>query len=109
MTIVAAWMSAETGVGPSMASGSQVCSGIWADFAKAPTSSSRQPAVRSPLEDSKSVLTESKVPRKSTVPECLRMKYVPRTSPMSPTTLMTNALMPAAVAVLRRYQKLMSR
>ncbi len=29
---------------------------------------------------------------------------VPRTSPMSPTTLMTNALMPAAVAVWRRYQ-----
>ena len=39
MTIVAAWISAETGVGPSMASGSQVCRGIWADLATAPTSS----------------------------------------------------------------------
>ena len=28
-TIVAAWISAETGVGPAMASGSQVCSGNW--------------------------------------------------------------------------------
>ena len=37
MTIVAAWIRAETGVGPSMASGSQVCSGTWADFANAPT------------------------------------------------------------------------
>ena len=40
MTIVAAWISAETGVGPSIASGSQVCSGICADLATAPTRSS---------------------------------------------------------------------
>jgi hypothetical protein len=36
--MVAAWISALTGVGPSMASGSQVCSGSWADFATAPPS-----------------------------------------------------------------------
>ena len=35
-TIVAAWMSAETGVGPSIASGSHVWSGSCADFATAP-------------------------------------------------------------------------
>jgi hypothetical protein len=29
---VAAWINAETGVGPSIASGSQVCSGMLADF-----------------------------------------------------------------------------
>ena len=34
-----------------------------------------------------------------------KMKNVPSTSPTSPTTLITNALMPAAVAVVRRYQK----
>ncbi len=39
VTIVAAWISAETGVGPSIASGSQVCSGTCADFAAAPTNS----------------------------------------------------------------------
>ena len=43
-TLVAAWISAETGVGPSIASGSQVWSGTWADFANAPTSKSRQAA-----------------------------------------------------------------
>jgi hypothetical protein len=32
------------------------------------------------------------------------MKYVPSTSPTSPSTLITNALMPAVVAVVRRYQ-----
>src|SRR5215467_10854632 len=36
VTIVAAWISELTGVGPSIASGSQVCSGSWADFAAAP-------------------------------------------------------------------------
>ena len=42
------------------------------------------------------------------MPTCLKMKNVPSTRPTSPTTLMTNALMPALVAVVRRYQKLMS-
>src|SRR6059036_3690469 len=42
VTIVAAWINAETGVGPSIASGSQVWRGIWADFAKAPTRIRRQ-------------------------------------------------------------------
>src|SRR5881275_3615625 len=32
VTMVAAWISAETGVGPCMASGSHVYRGIWADL-----------------------------------------------------------------------------
>src|SRR5215203_4829823 len=71
VTIVAAWIRAETGVGPSIASGSHVWSGSWADLAKAPTSSRRHAAI---------------------------------TRPTSPITLITNALMPAFVAVSRRYQ-----
>src|SRR5216684_3008471 len=38
VTIVAAWIRALTGVGPSIASGSQVWRGICADLATAPTS-----------------------------------------------------------------------
>ena len=34
--MVAAWMRADTGVGPAMASGSHTCSGNWADFEMAP-------------------------------------------------------------------------
>ena len=41
--MVAAWISAETGVGPSIASGSQVCSGNWADLPATPASISRRP------------------------------------------------------------------
>ena len=45
VTIVAAWISALTGVGPSMASGSQTCSGNWALLPHAPSNNSRQIAV----------------------------------------------------------------
>ena len=45
MTIVAAWISADTGVGPAMASGSQTYSGSCADLPTAPTNSSRAIAV----------------------------------------------------------------
>ena len=46
--MVAAWMSADTGVGPSMASANQGNSGIWADLPITPTSSNRQMAVMLP-------------------------------------------------------------
>ena len=46
VTIVAAWMRAEIGVGPSMASGSQTCSGNCADLPTAPVKSKRQMSVR---------------------------------------------------------------
>ncbi len=45
VTMVAAWMSAETGVGPSMASGSQVCSRNCADLPMAPMNSSSDSSV----------------------------------------------------------------
>ena len=42
VTIVAAWMRAEIGVGPSIESGSHTWSGTWADFPIAPTKRRRQ-------------------------------------------------------------------
>ena len=36
VTIVAAWINAETGVGPAIASGNQVCKPNWADLPAAP-------------------------------------------------------------------------
>src|ERR1039458_8771189 len=49
VTIVAAWISADTGVGPSIASSSHDCSGNWADLPQAPSSSSNPIAVSTPL------------------------------------------------------------
>src|SRR5919205_1589822 len=45
VTIVAAWISAETGVGPSIASGSQVWRPSWADLPIAPTKRRRHAMV----------------------------------------------------------------
>ena len=45
VTMVAAWISAEMGVGPSIESGSQTCSGICADLPMAPTKSAMQATV----------------------------------------------------------------
>jgi hypothetical protein len=42
VTMVAAWISAEIGVGPSIESGSQTCSGTWADLPMAPMNSRMQ-------------------------------------------------------------------
>ena len=36
VTIVAAWIKADTGVGPSIASGNQTCKPTWADLPTAP-------------------------------------------------------------------------
>ena len=46
-TIVAAWISAEAGVGPSMASGSQSWNGSWADLPATPQRRQSSAAVRS--------------------------------------------------------------
>src|ERR1700733_13459972 len=42
VTMVAAWISAEIGVGPSMESGSHTCSGTCADLPMAPTNRQMQ-------------------------------------------------------------------
>src|SRR3974377_826674 len=42
VTMVAAWISAEIGVGPSMESGNQMCSGTCADLPMAPTNRQMQ-------------------------------------------------------------------
>src|SRR6185312_5867468 len=48
VTMVAAWISAEIGVGPSMESGSQTCSGTWADLPIAPMNRQMQMSVSAP-------------------------------------------------------------
>src|SRR5580693_2115817 len=49
VTIVAAWINALTGVGPSIASGSQTYNGSCADLPHAPAISSRQITVTAPI------------------------------------------------------------
>ena len=106
MTIVAAWIRAETGVGPSIASGNQTCSGNWALLPIAPQNTSRAMA---------RIVTWSSVPIRSitswtfSVPRLTKMSMIPRANPTSPTRLTMNAFLLASAADRFRYQKPMSR
>ncbi len=95
VTIVAAWMRAETGVGPSIASGSHVWSGICADFATAPPSRPR--ATRVTIVDERPS-TCSKTPAYSSVPVSQMRSTRPSASVASPIAFITNAFLAAATA-----------
>ena len=111
VTIVAAWISAETGVGPSIASGNHVCKPSWADFPIAPKKSRRQHSViASTSKPRKAILLPcsdgicAKILSKFTVPVKVNSAKIPSAKPTSPTRLTTNALMAAAQALGRLNQ-----
>ena len=104
--MVAAWISAETGVGPSIASGSQACSGNWPDLPQAPSSSSRPSAVAIP------VLAPSmapKTPAKETTPKVANIRKIAMARPASPTRFMMNAFFAAVAAAGRSVYQAISR
>ena len=67
--MVAAWIKAETGVGPAMASGSHTNKGIWADFPAAPTKSNRQIAKTNPGDSAKTAAACSEISAKRRLPK----------------------------------------
>ena len=116
VTMVAAWISAETGVGPSMASGSQVCSRNCADLPMAPMNSSRQISVSASACQPKKlmVLPVSAGACANTVSSSIdavimKTAKMPSAKPKSPTRLTTKALIAAALASGLWYQKPISR
>src|SRR5689334_23809219 len=92
-------MSAETGVGPSIASGSHTYNGSCADLPQAPRKSSSAMPVAADL-DSVALLRSAKLSEwiVTNVSDIASMK------PTSPTRLVTNAFLPAAAAVGRSNQ-----
>ena len=102
VTMVAAWMSADTGVGPSIASGSQRCSGICALLPTRPTSSSSAIAVAVPLEMRARTGGRSRSSR--AMPYDAKIRNIASRKPTSPTRLVTNAFLPATAAALRSNQ-----
>ena len=114
--MVAAWISAETGVGPSIASGNQVWSRNCADLPIAPMNNSRQSVVR---------ISTSQLPKmqrlpdeagrgwntvlKSSVPKMRNTPKIPSEKPKSPMRLTMKALIAAAFALGRSYQNPMSK
>ncbi len=93
--MVAAWISADTGVGPSMASPNQACSGTCADLAQAPSSSSNPIAVSTPR---LAAGAAAKTPAYDRVPNVLNIKNMPSARPASPTRFITNAFLAAVAA-----------
>ncbi len=108
--MVAAWMRADTGVGPSIASGSHTYSGIWADLPVAPTNRSSVTSDTVPNRASgasaaalRATSWKSRLPKRST------SSSMPSTNPRSPIRFTMKAFLPASDADRLRYQNPISR
>ena len=104
VTMVAAWISAETGVGPSMASGSQVCSTSCADLPQAPAKSSTP--ITSMEEKPKMVWpcasgSAAKISLKPSSPKVQKVSAMPIMKNRSPTRLTMKAFIAARFALSR--------
>ena len=116
VTIVAAWIKAETGVGPSIASGSQVWSKNWADFPIAPIKRKTHINVirfaskpKKIIFFSSNLLVAWKFYSKLIVPKKKKIKNIAIAKPKSPILLTINALIAALFAVSFLYQKPINR
>src|SRR5918996_2882629 len=106
VTIVAAWLSAETGVGPSIASGSHVCSGICAGLPTAPAKSRSETRVAVPEAIAPA---EPNTSSNSTDPVVTKIRKIPISIAVSPMRVTMNAFFPASAAAFRSCQKAISR
>src|SRR3954468_3209843 len=104
--MVAAWISADTGVGPSIASSSQDCSGTCADLPQAASSSIRPSSVPQVLE---TCAAPAFTLAKAEDPNSAHMLITASDSPMSPTRFTTNAFFAAVAAECLCCQKPISR
>ncbi len=116
VTIVAAWIKAETGVGPSIASGSQVWRPSCADLPQAPMKSRMQIKVsvsiripRKPIVDPAMFGAAWRISGIEIVPKTRKQAKMPRLKPKSPTRLTMNAFIAAAFALGLWYQKPISK
>src|SRR3954449_4839645 len=99
-------MSAETGVGPSIASSNHDCSGTCALLPQAARSSSNPSAVTVPLA---ACGAAANTPTKENVPKVANINMTANDSPRSPTRLTRNAFFAATAAVGLYDQNPMSR
>src|SRR3954467_10748008 len=74
VTMVAAWIRADTGVGPAIASGSQVYSGIWADLPVQPRKRNSVIAVTNPPPAANTPGARSTIPVNDNVPSAFQTR-----------------------------------
>ena len=117
-TIVAAWMRAEAGVGPSMASGSQSWKGTWADLPRMPMMRRERSTARRvpsgavhtpPAGQSPTACHAVMTLRMAVLPAPAARPRTPRTKPMSANRVTRKALWAARRALSLRDQCPMSR
>src|ERR671914_1911088 len=101
VTMVAAWIRADTGVGPSMASGSHVCSGSWADLPTAPAN--RRRAMTVAVDSARPSAAPNTSPN-SMEPNVSKTRTIPISMALSPMRVTMNAFLPASAAAFRSYQ-----
>src|SRR3979490_1509893 len=101
--MVAAWIKAETGVGPSIASGNQTCRGNGADLATAPQKI-KSAAIARYAGLLVSVDTRAAMSLKTTDPIAIQTIRMPSMNPKSPTRFVRNAFFAASAAVSRSNQ-----
>ena len=102
-------MRAETGVGPSIASPSQDCSGTWADLPQAASSSIRAMAVSLPSPAARPASSVPSTGPKAKVPNVVNISMIAMDRPMSPTRLTRKAFFAAVAALGLCCQKPISR
>ena len=106
--MVAAWIKALTGVGPSIASGSQTWKGNWADFPAAPRNIRMAAQVITPWL-SAPLWAAWNASDMLKLPTWLQSSRMPIRSPTSPMRVTTKAFLAASRAAGRSNQKPMSR
>lgn len=113
VAVVAAWVSADTGVGPSMASGNHVCDPICADLPTAPGRRYIRIAVMAGYPSAMGeewpflatyALAQERIVGKSPVKEVVEQPVIPRANPVSPILFTGIALIAAPFARWRVYR-----
>ena len=104
-------MSADTGVGPAMASGSQVCSGNWPDFDVTPPNRQQRADQQQRggwRRRRQRVLVDVRAMLKLVAPAAKNRMITPMSRPMSPTRLVRKALRAASELFFSSHQWPMS-
>src|SRR5436190_14928309 len=101
--MVAAWINAETGVGPSIASGNQTCRGNCADFPTAPQKIKSEAVVRNAGWLVK-IDNREAISAKTTDPVAAQTIKMPSMNPKSPMRVVINAFFSASAAASRSNQ-----
>src|SRR5437667_11922974 len=103
--MVAAWISAETGVGPCMASGSQIYRGIWADLPVQPRNRKRVIAVAAAPPGRKAAGALVKTVSKSSDARCVERRHIATRNPKCPMRLTMSAFLPASALIPDVHQQ----